>query len=133
MAEKYRFKVDKLIRDKLPEIMRASGIEVLERAMDKNEYIKSVKDKLLEETNEVIRANSKDELIEELGDLYEMLMVLASEYKIDVMQIKNSIEQKQQEKGAFNKRIYNAYVEIESGHPTLAYYRARPEKYPEMK
>ena len=54
MTQTHRFKVDKLIRDKLPQIMRASGIQVFERVMEKDEYLKRLKDKLLEEAKEVI-------------------------------------------------------------------------------
>ncbi len=46
MRKIYRFKVDKLIRDKIPEIMRSGGISVFEHVMEKDEYLKSRKYKL---------------------------------------------------------------------------------------
>lgn len=53
MIQTHRFKVDKLIRDKLPQIMRSSGIQVFERVMGKDEYLKRLKDKLLEEAKKL--------------------------------------------------------------------------------
>lgn len=62
MIQTHRFKVDKLIRDKLPQIMRSSGIQVFERVMEKDEYLKRLKDKLLEEAKEVIASGSEKEM-----------------------------------------------------------------------
>lgn len=52
------FKVEKLIRDKIPSILRAKGIVVHERAMEQEEFIHKLKDKLLEEGEEVKQAQS---------------------------------------------------------------------------
>jgi predicted house-cleaning noncanonical NTP pyrophosphatase (MazG superfamily) len=40
MTQTHRFKIDKLVRDKLPQLMRTSDIQVLERIMEKDEYLK---------------------------------------------------------------------------------------------
>ena len=47
-----RFKVDKLIRDRLPEIMRKRGVQVHERFMEPEEFVARLKEKLLEEAGE---------------------------------------------------------------------------------
>ncbi len=47
--------------------------------------------------------------------------------------IQQAAEQKRADKGGFDNRIYNAFVEIEAGNPSLGYYRARPDQYPEVK
>ncbi|MGL5783879.1 MAG: hypothetical protein ACRCYZ_00010 [Alphaproteobacteria bacterium] len=47
--------------------------------------------------------------------------------------ISQMAEQKRAEKGGFDNRIYNAFVELEASNPALAYYRARPDQYPEVK
>mgnify|MGYP001063299604 CR=1 FL=1 len=53
-----RFKVDKLIRDKLPELMRSKGIVVHERVIESQEFISRLKEKLIEEAREVEQADS---------------------------------------------------------------------------
>lgn len=133
MTQTHRFKVDKLIRDKLPQIMRASGIQVFERVMEKDEYLKRLKDKLLEEAKEVIASGSEKEMREELADLLEVMLSLAKAYGMEFADIQQSAEQKRADKGGFDNRIYNAFVEIEAGNPALSYYRARPDQYPEVK
>jgi predicted house-cleaning noncanonical NTP pyrophosphatase (MazG superfamily) len=133
MTQTHRFKVDKLIRDKLPQIMRASGIQVFERAMEKDEYLKRLKDKLLEEAKEVIASGSEKEMREELADLLEVMLSLAKAYGMEFADIQQAAEQKRADKGGFDNRIYNAFVEIEAGNPSLGYYRARPDQYPEVK
>lgn len=132
MSRTHRFKVDKLIRDKLPEMMRESGIEVFERIMEEDEYVKRLKDKLLEEAKEVISANHPKEIREELADLLEVMMALARVNEIEFADVAQTADQKRLEKGGFEKRIYNTFVAIESGHPSLDYYRARPDQYPEV-
>ena len=52
MTQTHSFKIDKLIRDKISEIMRAESIDVFERVLEKDEYLKRLKDKLLEEAEE---------------------------------------------------------------------------------
>ncbi len=133
MTQTHRFKVDKLIRDKLPQIMRASGIQVFERVMEKDEYLKRLKDKLLEEAKEVIASGSEKEMREELADLLEVMLSLAKAYGMELADIQQAAEQKRADKGGFDNRIYNAFVEIEAGNPSLGYYRARPDQYPEVK
>ncbi len=133
MTQTHRFKVDKLIRDKLPQIMRASGIQVFERVMEKDEYLKRLKDKLLEEAKEVIASGSEKEMREELADLLEVMLALAKAYGMELADIQQAAEQKRADKGGFDNRIYNAFVEIEAGNPSLGYYRARPDQYPEVK
>ena len=36
----HKFRVDKLIRDRVPEILRGYGITVYERSMDDQEYLR---------------------------------------------------------------------------------------------
>jgi hypothetical protein len=61
--------------------------------------------------------------------LKELLKVSGMEFA----HIQQTAEQKRLEKGGFDKGIYNAFVEIEEGHPSLGYYRAQPNQYPELK
>ena len=44
-----RFKVGKLIRDRLPAMMRAQGLAVFERRLDADEFRAALREKLLEE------------------------------------------------------------------------------------
>ena len=52
---------NKLVRDKIPEIIEENDEYSLTRTLNDKEYEKALYDKLLEEANEVINANKKEE------------------------------------------------------------------------
>lgn len=132
MTLTYRFKVDKLIRDNMPSILRASGVQVFERIMDKEEYIERLKDKLLEEANEVITASNQKAICEEAADLLEVILSIAHLYNLSLNDIIHAAEKKRLEKGGFKNRIYTDYVEMDASNPAKAYYEARPNHYPKI-
>jgi predicted house-cleaning noncanonical NTP pyrophosphatase (MazG superfamily) len=133
MTRKYCFKIDKLIRDLVPGIMRSRGVSVFERSMKGDEYIQRLKDKLLEEAQEVIEAKTPDEVSEELADLLEVIYALGKEYNLSMKQIEAKRLVKKQQDGGFDNRIYSSYIEMPSDNKDIGYFLARPEKYPEIK
>lgn len=126
-----RFRVEKLIRDRLPEIMRASGLGVFEHALNDDAFIASLKAKLLEEAREA-HAAAPDELLGELADVSEVLRALAAAAGFTLDDVERARAAKRAERGGFEARIYNEAVEAPDGHPALDYYIARPEAYPEI-
>lgn len=66
---KHRFSVHKLIRDKLPHMIRSAGIVVSDYVMDDAEYSEKLNQKLLEEAQEVLAAVKPKEILEELADV----------------------------------------------------------------
>ena len=80
---------NKLVRDKIPEIIEADGRSCKTVILSKEEYLKMVDAKLDEELAEY----HKDQNIEELADLLEVLFAAA------------------EERGAFQKRILLKEVE----------------------
>ncbi|MCC8398830.1 MAG: nucleoside triphosphate pyrophosphohydrolase [Rickettsia endosymbiont of Labidopullus appendiculatus] len=133
MTRKYCFKIDKLIRDLVPGIMHSRGILVSARSMKGDEYIQRLKDKLLEEAQEVIEAKTPDEVSEELADLLEVIYALGKEHNLSMQQIEAKRLVKKQKDGGFDNRIYSSYIEIPSDNKDIGYFLARPEKYPEIK
>ncbi len=133
MTERYCFKTNKLIRDLVPGIMRSRGISVFERSMKEDEHIQRLKDKLLEETQEVIEAKTLDEVSEELADLLEVIYALGKEYNLSMEQIETKQLVKKQQNGGFDNRIYSSHIEMSSDNKDISYFLARPEKYPEIK
>ena len=124
-----RFKVGKLIRDRLPAIMRAQGLAVFERRLDDGEFLDALKDKLLEEAAEV-REAPPAEIAGELADVLEVARALAGAYAIPWDEVEARRLAKRAERGGFDARVYNAAVEAADGLPAAAYYLARPTQYP---
>lgn len=125
-----RFKIDKLIRDRLPDMMRAKGILVYERIMEENEFMDKLKDKLLEEALEVKRSDNQEELKEELADILEVIHALSQASGIPMPQIEELREEKRKTKGGFDKKIYNPFVDIDENNPAISDYLSKSEKYP---
>ena len=125
-----RFRVDKLIRDKLPAIMREQGLAVFDRRLDDTEFDARLREKLVEEAIEAKGAASRAEVIDELADLREVMLALAQANDITEGEVEALRLVKRAERGAFDDRVYNAAVEGDEGSTAVAYYLARPSQYP---
>ncbi len=95
----------KLIRDKIPEIIKSNGGDYEIRTLRKKEFEKELKKKLLEESKELLEAPKK-ELVNELSDVLEIIKSIASHYKIDFKQVEKYQNKKSKERGGFLKRIF---------------------------
>lgn len=69
---------NKLVRDKIPQIIEASGKQAEIRVLDDTEYIKVLNIKLQEELDEFIKAE-EDEQITELADLVEVVYAILAQ------------------------------------------------------
>ncbi len=125
-----RFRVQKLIRDHLPAIMRAQGLAVFDRRLGEAEFIAALKDKLLEEAQEAHEAASPAELVDELADVMEVIQALASASGVNLDDVEARRQAKRAERGGFEARVFNAAVEASDGSPAAEYYLARPTQYP---
>lgn len=126
----YRFRVEKLIRDNLPGMMRDLGLRVFERRLGDQDYDLALRAKLLEEAAEAHAARTRDEIAGELADLQEVILALAALHGLSAEQVEAVRLEKRQERGGFDERIFNAAVEADHGLPAADYYLARPDQYP---
>jgi len=102
MIEKY----NKLIRDRILEIIEANGEKPYFRILHKKEYVKEIKKKILEETKELIKAKSKKEIVNEIVDIQELIDVLISKLDLTKLQIQKQQEIKRKKRGGFKKRLF---------------------------
>jgi predicted house-cleaning noncanonical NTP pyrophosphatase (MazG superfamily) len=123
------FKMEKLIRDRIPSFLEAKGIMVNKRIMDQDEFIQKLKDKLLEEAKEVKQAQKAEELLEELADILEVLQTLSSASGFTMQQIEQKRMEKCLLKGGFEDRLYSDYIEIEENNQEMAYYLNNAKPY----
>ena len=98
---------NKLVRDKIPEIIEKNGGECKCRILDDKEYIKMIDAKLDEELAEY----HKDQNIEELADLLEVICAAARAQGYSLDELENIRATKAKERGAFDKRILLKDVE----------------------
>jgi len=99
---------NKLVRDKIPEIIEASGKKAKIRIADDTEYPTLLCQKLSEEVNEFIE--SKDP--KELADIIEVIISLSKTYGISLAELVKMAEKKRAERGGFDKKIVLLSVPI---------------------
>lgn len=94
----------KLVRDLIPQIIKASGRTPVTSVVTGDGLIDALKDKLLEEAQEVFDAPA-GKVIEELADVQEVIAALISGLKIDEQELKQVQEAKRDERGGFTAGI----------------------------
>ena len=98
---------NKLVRDLIPEIIEESGKKCSIEILNDEEYIKSIDAKLDEELAEY----HKDQNIEELADLLEVIYAAARARGYSIEELERIRVSKAQERGGFDKRILLKEVE----------------------
>lgn len=97
---------NKLVRDKVPEIMRAGGEEPKTRVLDETEYKKQIRLKLLADAGEVRVAASRDDLVKELADVLEIVESIAAVEGIPLEDVRSTQTARRAERGGFGGRTY---------------------------
>lgn len=97
---------NKLVRDRIPEIIEGNGEKPVIRILDEVEYKTELETKLNEEYHEVLGTTTSEDRIEELADMVEIisaLAVLEGKTLDDVVEV---AKQKSLKRGGFEKRIF---------------------------
>lgn len=92
---------DKLIRDKIPEIIEQSGKKCIVEVMDNDTYIEYLDQKL----NEELAEYQQDKSIEELADLLEVMYAVVTARGYSVAELERIRLEKSEKRGAFEKRL----------------------------
>lgn len=103
MVKKY----NKLVRDKIPEIIRANNAKPKTRILGDEEYLKELIRKLKEETAEFEETPST----EELADIKEVLIALCGAMGIRAGELEDMRRKKAKTNGRFKNRIFLEEVE----------------------
>ncbi|WP_214107062.1 nucleoside triphosphate pyrophosphohydrolase [Acrocarpospora catenulata] len=92
----------KLVRDKIPQIIRATGMDPIVRVADSGEYAAQLRHKLREEVGEFL---ASDHDPEELADVLEVVYALAALVGVDRERLEKLRAAKAEERGGFAGRI----------------------------
>lgn len=135
MTQTYRFKVDKLIRDKLPDIVKTEEDTFLDfHVLNDIDYQNALKNKLIEESHEVHSAETREDMTDELADVMEVFQSLINSFSLSFEEIVQRQNKRRMERGGFSKKIYCHHVSVSEKNPKrLNYYKDRPDQYPEIK
>ncbi len=129
-----RFKFSKLVRDKIVESIISVGNKPNWKTLSDEDFVKELKNKIVEEAAEVPRTGDPQEVVKELADLQELIDNLLPVLGVSEKEFKEIQKKKNEDRGSFKKRQYIEDVET-SDEVTkwVQYYLANPDKYPEIK
>ncbi len=102
---------NKLVRDKIPEIISANGSKPVTRVLDVDEYAVELERKDREEHREFLEAETREEKLEELADRMEILRAQAELLGYTPDELEAVRAEKAQARGGFAMRIYLERVE----------------------
>ncbi|MGM0846481.1 MAG: nucleoside triphosphate pyrophosphohydrolase [Bacillota bacterium] len=102
---------NKLVRDRIPEIIESNGKRFSTRILSDEEYIIELKNKCYEELEEYRDADTREEALEELADLMEILHAFAKSLGTTLEEVEDIRQKKAEKRGTFDEKIYLIDVE----------------------
>ena len=95
---------NKLVRDKIPDIIRTSGNQCEVSTLNDAEYIEALRQKLVEEAQEAATA-APNKLAEELADVMEVIDALFAATGIEPEKVREIQKEKRSQRGGFDNKI----------------------------
>lgn len=124
-----KFQLRKLGRDRIEETLEKKGIAAIVRKIEGEELLMAFRQKILEEAIEVTEAQSKDDIIAELGDLVDVLECFMEKCAISKEQVDCVRAEKQRVLGTFRNGLYFDAFLVPNNSPYLQEYIDRPHKF----
>jgi predicted house-cleaning noncanonical NTP pyrophosphatase (MazG superfamily) len=125
-----KFKLEKLVRDKLLAVYYDLGEKPKYRILNHDEHIAKLAKKVAEEANELVSLSGQG-VSEEVADIEQALtdLKVLSGITKEVLKIKQT---KRREKGGFKKGVYIETLEVKETDPWCDYYKKDPKRFPEI-
>ena len=98
---------NKLVRDKIPEIIKLDNCKPTIRTLDSKEFLSELFKKMAEEAEEFVKAkDNKEEVMKEITDIYEIIDTVIRLYGLDKNDILALQEKRRDERGSFKNMVY---------------------------
>ncbi|MDD9912117.1 MAG: hypothetical protein OXR68_03820 [Alphaproteobacteria bacterium] len=127
------FKTEMLIRDKSLKFLQSEGIEVDHAQVSDVDMPQVLRTRLLETATDAALQERPLELLQEMADIYEVMVVLAVQNGLSEEKLQEKIKERREELGSFSEGLFSYSVTVPEGHNAEPYYREHPEKFPEVK
>ena len=106
MMNKKKKVYNKLIRDHMPEIIKSNGDTPITKIISGRNLKFALKNKLIEEAEEVAFSKTRKNLLEELADTYQALFDLTEECRFSINDLTKEVNRKFKEKGGFRNGVF---------------------------
>lgn len=108
---------NKLVRDKIPEIIAKEGKTVKFRAVKGEELDEAIRKKILEEAAELASAKTDSDIVEEAADLIEIVEAFLDRHVLIMPTVENRMGSKYREKGRFEYGFFLESVDEPESDP----------------
>ena len=105
--------LNKLVRDKIPQIIRKSGKKPVSKKLNQEQYINELRKKTQEELQEYLTAETDEEALEELADLLEIIHSLAKVHGSTIEEVDKIRVDKAAKRGGFTDKVFLIEVQDE--------------------
>lgn len=102
---------NKLVRDRILEIIEAEGLSYNSRILEKDEHLTEIKKKLYEEVKEFDETTNEEDAVEELADILELIHAALKVYNKSFDDLETVRVNKKEKRGGFDKGLYLIDVE----------------------
>jgi predicted house-cleaning noncanonical NTP pyrophosphatase (MazG superfamily) len=125
-----KFRLNKLVRDKLLDAYVTEGQKADFRLLVGREHVDGLVQKAIEEIKEV-RDAPAHKYVDELADVQEVLDCLKRVLEVSDEAVRTAQVQRRVKRGSFDKGVFIKTLELEETNEWTAYYRREPGRYPE--
>ncbi len=130
---RFQFAVNgKLVRDNVPEGAVAEGGTLKWHKLDDDAYKQALFNKVCEEANEVAESQTRDDLINEIADVHDVLAALCEHMDISPDEIARAQHEKCTKRGGFSRRVFVEHMTLPEESWLCKYCADRPTEYPEI-
>ena len=106
-----RITYDKLIRDRIPEIMDRDGVRYEVDVLEGGAYREALVAKVVEEVEELRAAGTREGVVKELADVLEVLEAVMRVDGIDVGEVRAVQAARREARGGFERRLVLRWTE----------------------
>jgi len=97
---------NKLVRDRIPEIIEADNVKAVTRTLTAAEFFDALHDKLIEEAGELKEAAGREDVIAEAADILEVIAAICDMHGVQMPEVARRQTLKRGERGAFKDRVF---------------------------
>ncbi|HSH25004.1 MAG TPA: nucleoside triphosphate pyrophosphohydrolase [Massilibacterium sp.] len=101
---------NKLVRDKVPEIIEGDGLVCHTKQLSEMEFLNEVNFTLYEELEQYTRVQTNEEAIEKLADVLELIHTLTKANGGTIEQLEQIRKQKYEKRGGFEQKTFLIHV-----------------------
>jgi predicted house-cleaning noncanonical NTP pyrophosphatase (MazG superfamily) len=97
---------NKLVRDKITEVIERSGKAFSTRVLSDDEYKQELQKKLHEELEEYLNASDDQSAIEELADMLELIHAITAVHNSSIEELEQVRLKKLTDRGGFKHKVF---------------------------